>query len=526
MADGENGCRKSLIGIFGSFLSIFEIKLHQVKKYLLFFLLLLFSINGFSQGESIGMTASNYAGVNSTLLNPSAMHNQKLWLSFNLISANAFLHTDYIFLARDDFKLLNLFRPDFTIAEHPTGYGSEQRNFYSFDNQKNTSLDQSLRILGPSLMISFNQHAVSVTTALRMEINIRNISPDLGNILAYGFSYYPQYLDEYQVKDFNGTAMAWSEIGISYAYRTNKEKFGGWSFGFSLKRLYGAGGGYLNVPHSTYTLIDSKNIDVSNQSAELGFSAPLDFDTDQFLPNSLVNGKGWGMDIGFTYQSFLSRQAKLNAHQFCEQALTPYKYRIGLALLDVGSIQFKKNAQTHNFSNPTQVSGDMSGVSLENVNQVIGLISERYYGSASQSLVSNTLKIALPMALSAQFDYNTERSHLYLNASLIYGIPLSGGALRRPSQLSISPRYETKFLELALPLSFYQFRYPHLGVYVRIGAFSLGSDWLSSLLGPKQFQGMDFYFSSKFQIGKQNCRSKRNSREACGDKSGRFIWSN
>jgi len=66
-----------------------------------------------------------------------------------------------------------------------------------------------------------------------------------------------------------------------------------------------------------------------------------------------------------------------------------------------------------------------------------------------------------------------------------------------------------------LPLSLYQFRYPHLGVYARLGFLSVGSDWLSTLLGNHDFHGIDLYFSLKFQLNKDNCRPKKTIREAC-----------
>lgn len=496
-----------------------------IKKYWSILFLFFLSVNSYAQGEMFGNISSNYSGLNSVVLNPSAMHNQKTWLSINFLSGDLFLHTDYIFLDKDEFRLTDLLQPNFQFIEHPTGYGNEQRAFYSYDNDKNTSLDQSLRLIGPSVMLSFNQHAFAITSGFRVETNIRNLSPDLANILAYGFSYFPQYKQEFSVDDFNGTAMAWGEIGLSYAYRLNKESFQNWSFGFSLKRLIGAGGGYLNVDQSTYTLIDNKTIDVADQQAEIGFSLPIDFDTNDYISNSLTTGKGWSFDLGFTYQALLNRQPKLDAQKFCDQPIINYKYRIGVAVLDIGSIRFDENAQTHDFTNSTQVQGDMTGVELANVNQVIGLISEQFYGSASASFVENSMRIALPMALSVQADYNTQVSNLYWNASLIYGIPLKGAALRRPSQLIIAPRYETRFMEFSLPISLYQFQYPHIGIYARVGAFSLGSDWFSTLLGNQDFHGMDFYFSIKFQLSKDHCRSKKTYRDACGEKSGRFQWS-
>lgn len=486
--------------------------------------MVLVNLNLFAQGEMFGSTSSNFAGVNSIVLNPSAMHHQKTWFSFNLASANVFLHTDMLYFDKDEFQLKDVFQSNFEFFEHETGYGSEKRPFYSYDRDRNTSIDQSIRILGPSLMLSYNQHAFAISSNVRLQTNVRNLSPDLANILAYGFSYFPQYLEVFEIDKFNGTTMLWSEIGFSYAYRTKKEAYAGWSYGITIKRLLGTGGGYLNVDNSTYQLVDSQKINILNQNAELGFSGPMDFDTNAYIPNSLLTGNGWSMDIGFTYQSLIKFQPKLDAKRFCEQAIVKYKYRIGVALLDIGSVSFNENAQTHNFSNSTQTSGDMDGAELNNVNQILELMSDQFYGSPNTSFESNSAKIKLPMALSIQADYNTQVANLYWNASLIYGVPLQGGALRRPSQFTLAPRYETRLIEVSIPLSLYQFRYPHLGVYARVGPFSVGSDWLSTVIGNKDFHGYDIYFSIKFQLLKDNCRFS-SYRDACIRKSSRFRWS-
>lgn len=509
-----------------------------MKKYLSIVVLILFNLNVFAQGEMFGSTSSNYSGVNSLLLNPSAMHNQNVWFSFNSLSGNMFLHTDYMYISKDDFQFSNLVKEwinyskgepsDYEIPMHETGYGAEVRPFYSFDRKKNTSLDQSIRIQGPSIMLTYNQHAFALTSSARWQSNIRNVNPDLANLMAYGFPYFEPYanLDEFHIDDFNAVTMAWSEIGFSYAYQMNNQSFDGWSFGVSIKRLLGAGGAYLDVGHSTYSLINNDVVDVTDQQAEIGFSAPYDYDSNEFIDFNLLNGRGWSFDLGFTYQSLLKRSSKFKANKFCEQPIIDYKYRIGVALLDIGSISFDQNAQTHNFNTYSGGDGlgDFNGVVWYDVNHVLRTMSEHFYRDPIKSLKHNSMNIKLPMALSIQADYNTQISNLYWNASLIYGIPLQGGALRRPSQLTVAPRYETRFLEFSIPVSLYQFQYPHIGIYARVGAFSVGSDWFSTLLGNQDFHGMDFYFSIKFQMTKDNCRSKKSYLDACGEKSGRFPW--
>ena len=81
-----------------------------MRKYISIVTVFLFSLNTYAQGEMFGASSSNYAGVNSVLLNPSAMHNQNVWFSFNGLSGNLFFHTDFIYLSKDDFQLGDLIK--------------------------------------------------------------------------------------------------------------------------------------------------------------------------------------------------------------------------------------------------------------------------------------------------------------------------------------------------------------------------------------------------------------------------------
>ena len=127
-----------------------------------------------------------------------------------------FFHNDLFYMDKSEFKLTNLFDRAFVLPMHPTGYGNEQRSFYSYDREENTQLETSAYLLGPSLMLSYNQHAFAISTALRMHSNVLNISPEMSNIMAYGFEYYmPSMLQQFELNDFKAAAMA--KFGIQVA---------------------------------------------------------------------------------------------------------------------------------------------------------------------------------------------------------------------------------------------------------------------------------------------------------------------
>ncbi len=80
--------------------------------------------------------------------------------------------------------------------------------------------------------------------------------------------------------------------------------------------------------------------------------------------------------------------------------------------------------------------------------------------------------------------------------------------LRRPAQLALIPRYETKNLEFSVPISLYEYKYLRIGLAARVGFFSIGTEKLGTYLGLGDITGLDFYASVRFNFGKGSCKVK------------------
>ncbi|MFM6952679.1 MAG: hypothetical protein ACKOXR_06045, partial [Bacteroidota bacterium] len=74
---------------------------------------------------------------------------------------------------------------------------------------------------------------------------------------------------------------------------------------------------------------------------------------------------------------------------------------------------------------------------------------------------------------------------------------------RQGSALIITPRIETKWLEVATPLGLTQdYRKGNIGAYVRVGPVFLGSDNFLSNLMLNNIKGVNFYCGVSSSIGK------------------------
>ncbi|PLX10907.1 MAG: hypothetical protein C0598_09510, partial [Marinilabiliales bacterium] len=104
------------------------------------------------------------------------------------------------------------------------------------------------------------------------------------------------------------------------------------------------------------------------------------------------------------------------------------------------------------------------------------------------------------------------KEKIFLGAYWIHPIRFNGHTMRRPAQLAIIPRYETKHLEFSLPISLYEYQYPRIGAALRISFLTIGTERLGTWIGAGNLDGMDIYFSLKFGLEKGKCRVKSNNK--------------
>ena len=108
--------------------------------------------------------------------------------------------------------------------------------------------------------------------------------------------------------------------------------------------------------------------------------------------------------------------------------------------------------------------------------------------------------IILPVAMSGQFDYSVT-PNVYVNASIIQRIYFSKYEIQRPNQVAVTPRYEKRNWEVAMPYSLYNYKYSRIGLAGRYKWIVLGTDKLGAFLGTNDLTGFDFYFGFKFSPG-------------------------
>ncbi|MBC7892131.1 MAG: hypothetical protein H7Y12_07970, partial [Sphingobacteriaceae bacterium] len=253
---------------------------------------------------------------------------------------------------------------------------------------------------------------------------------------------------------------------------------------------------------------------VQNLDAEFGYSTqtPLDggFTIGKFL-GSKIPGHGWGYDLGlvYEYRPWIGEYASGDSYDVEEDK---YRFRIGVALLDAGSIRYDDPANVRGYTvqrtNKRFSEKDFDDVSGSD--ELVAVLEKKLDLKPSEAKTSFT--VGLPTALSLNLDWRLG-NEFYVNVAYLRDLHATTDiAVRQPTVLAITPRLSAEgFLELSLPLVFINGTFAP-GLALKLGPVFAGTDNLVGIFGSTKIirpYGTDLYAGVVIPI----LRSNRKRRE-------------
>lgn len=458
-----------------------------MKKQLLLFCFSLGAFALFAQ-EDLGIANSNYAGVNGIRLNPSSMVDSWAYMDIHLVGSSLFADNNYVYLSKDEFSFWN--DVDLSTSNNTTSIPEPRTN--ESTSKKNGIVDAA--VYGPSFMISHKNSAFGFHMGVRTYTNINNISPELARFMYNGLTYTPQHGINFLNDKFRVNTMSWGEIGLSYGTIVYKQEKNMITAAGTIKKLIGLQAVSINVENVDYEVIDTTDLQVNDITAQYGFG-DIGFNS----------GKGWGGDIGFTYKRMKEDVTNYVPHSqsnSCDHI--EYNYKIGVSLIDIGAIKFT-NATYGGLNNSSAYWGGYDSTEVDGIEGADSLIHSYFSNVVSGSEFKSTM----PMAVSIQYDQNLGKG-MFINFTAVHGITgVKKMGLHRSSIIGITPRYETKRFEVAVPISVYEFQRPHVGLAFRFNSVIIGSDNIAPFFIPSNIYGADIYFAVKYTIFKSSaCKGK------------------
>lgn len=433
-------------------------------------LILLWCICYFTNSHAqnyIGFSADNYSGVHGVIFNPSSIVDSRFRTDINLISGSAFLGSDYFSLDLNSaLKATDGFNLDGNFSEN-----------VQEDNQFFLNLD----VLGPSVMFNINKkNSIALTTRLRTFFNLNNINGEFYQNITNNFDQDENF--DFQLNNLSGTMHVWGEFGLTYGRVLMERERDFLKGGLTLKYLQGAGSLFANSPSMT------GSYDAVAQS--LTTTGSLSYGTTPGFENEDVEfsnlSSGIGVDLGLTYEY----RPKLFGDTISKK-INKYKFKLGVSITDLGSISYDGSSVTTYDLNNTIDTEEFENKDTETV------LDENYQGE--EDII--TTKINLPTALHILADYQIrQRLYLSVQGSLSLVTADKEFTNRIINTIVASPRLETRWLSIYLPVSLRQYDGLSMGAGLRFGPLMVGSgSVISNVIGDSS-KTTDIYAGLKIPI--------------------------
>ena len=439
------------------------------------------------KGQSFGgFLTENYAGVNSVIVNPANIVDSRFRVDINLVGMSAFVSNDYY-----NMHIIKAIKED--------GYNFDEESRFNPKINNNGALN--VDVMGPSVMFNINENnAVALFTRARSFINVNGVNGrDLYAIDEDGNTDYIVNED-----DFNAFGQTWAEIGLSYATVLVNERENFLKGGISLKYLRGGGSTYVAGRNITVAydadgimLQGGGTIGSITSTGDVVYGRFDDFDNDDYeykFPKSAV---GVGVDIGIIYEwrpnhgDYKLRKVWPNRLTYKEQ--NKYKLKLGFSITDIGSINYKDGIEDIYDVTNTNVSEE----AFEDEDNLYDILNNIY----TLTNTSIGYKAILPTALHINADWSFT-DNLYLNFNT--DLALTSKSTLRTSKItnvvSLTPRFESKWLSAYVPLSYVQYAGLQMGAGLRLGPLYLGSSSLFSNLISEKSRGSNFYAGLKIPL--------------------------
>ncbi len=472
-------------------------------KYAIFVALILLNIPMNGQ-EMLGLGFSNYSGISGKNINPAFLTGSKVYLDINIVGAGLSIENNFAYIPQGNANIWTIIRGD----SLPQSYGSyKSNNFYTYyKNKPYYNIAAMVTVMGPGIMLQDGKHAFGVSLSFR---NYESAHHFPGQFLQDLYNDGPSQNGsnkESSITNFGIASLSWAELSFNYAYDFYERYGNKITAGIEFKVLYGVEGFYTAMDQFKYHWATNYKIRLDTISATVGMALPVDYSGTNSNFNPWDKGHGVGFSFGLLYTKNVSNIPEKGEKALCAKPYEDYKYRIGFSILDIGRIRFKNNARLYQFQ-AGNLTFDTNQIQFTNtVNSTMRSLSQLIEGDSSKALKNSSIYLSLPAALSLQMDYHL-RKNIYVSGFWIHPLRFSNRSLRRPAQLAVIPRYDTRMLGISLPVSWYDYQQLRLGLALRIYTVTLGTEKLGTLLGMGDLTGMDFYFNIKFNLEKGTCLS-------------------
>lgn len=422
-----------------------------------------------SAQEFAGYRSSNYTGVNGVFYNPANIADSRFRWDVNLLGVSALFGNNQVGFGLDT----NLDSLANTVFER---------------TMKNVDGIVAATINGPSVLFNIKKrNSVALFTRSHVLVNIDNINSSLAEQFSNDNlqnTALPLYLSS--PENMTANVNAYTEFGVAFARVLKNTGSHFFKAGISLKYIAGVANGYLRIDNFKATLNQDNALlnpepyltDATGiLSLGMGGINFTDFDASQLTK---FKGSGFGVDLGAVYEW---RTKEIENRR----DLNKYKLKLGVAVLNIGSIKYTRDqerSQSYNIHIPKGKRfylSELEDASIDDMKKVFESHPE-FFTVKDGSDISSSYTVSLPTSLQLDADYHIHNGfYTSLSAQVPLATPNQKAANGRyHSYISLTPRYENKVVGVFLPMTYNNLTDFSAGAALRVGPLFLGSGSLIS----------------------------------------------
>lgn len=476
------------------------------RNFILLFFIFIHATVIYSQ-ERLGICNSVYSGITGDWINPAYIVGTPFKWDMNLVTVHGYLDNNYLYLYQTNL-------PDYIADNGETEvvvdnvYNADQgkSSKYMLENKDNNrwykNVYANALAQGPSFLLGLKKWAFAFNISGRGAFSQTRLNREGAKLFYEGMTYDPLHNIDIPLKKFRVNTAVWEEFGLSAAREIKKSRSTIIKVGASAKYLKGLDAAYFLCRNMILYVPNDSDLFFKSVTADYGYAVAEDDFTSS-------KGNGKSIDLGIT----IEKKTLKNTYQcpnFCNKKLgLEYAWKLGISLIDIGYLRFKKSAKTYAIDDHSNLWYNFTKIKVNDMDGLDSVLNVHFGETPVPAPSGDKFTMLLPWALSVQYDYNIGYN-FFINGTWIQRIPHFGlPGVDRANIISVTPRFDHRRIGIALPIVFYQYLWPRVGLAVRLNNFLfIGTDKIGALISHR-FSGADIYAGLKLNVLKK-CTKKKN----------------
>ncbi len=482
------------------------------SRSLIIILLCVFFTNNAKSQPFIPFSTWNHAGVTGVYLQPASIADTRMKFDMTLFGVDVNVGNSFYGMKKGFVTSGDWFDK---IDEYST----------PLEKIKNHRMQVGLDLQLLNFMVTLSpKSALAFHSRVRTMVNVDGVDPNLFDIMDNDIS---DFIGQsYTIKDMAFRANAWADFGVTYAREIMDWGPHYLKGGVTLKLVQPVTSGYIYIEDAGYSIKPNPNAQSVDEATEdvwlkakgemampSGFSDFEDFEDVENMFDDWKFGKnlGVGFDFGAVYEyrpNHENYRHPDNPSMWKRYEPSKYLFRIGLSVLDVGSMKYTSD-WTQSFAMNTQEEIPEDEITdFDALRDAFGLKEQE-----------TKYRVGLPSAISIQTDWRIYQ-WLYLGVNPYFALRQKKGnkvGTHYMTSVNVTPRIEMAGLGFSLPITYDQFHAFNVGVGLQLGPLWVGSSNMFNMMFSNKLREINFCMGMKISIYHKNKNKSKSSNSVITD---------